>query len=164
VTTKRDGTNTARRYGSDVADCTQGERDMAGLNNVKLIGNLGKDPELKNNGKNSWCDLNIAVNQRRKVGDNWEDKVEWVAVRVLGKGAENCAKYLTKGRSVFVDGRLETSSWVDEKTKEKKYMTRVVSFDVQFLGGGGEGKPGGGSKPSSGAPESAPADDDDLPF
>jgi len=138
---------------------------MAGLNNVKLIGNLGKDPELKNNGKGSWCDLNIAVNERRKVGDSWEDKVEWVAVRVLGKGAENCAKYLTKGRSVFVDGRLETSSWVDEKTKEKRYITRVVSFDVQFLGGG-DGKSGGGSKPSSGEPESAPPvdDDDDLPF
>jgi single-strand DNA-binding protein len=136
---------------------------MAGLNKVMIIGNLGKDPELKNNGKGSWCDLNVAVNERRKVGDKWEDKVEWVAVRVLGKAAENCAKFLSKGRAVFVDGRLETSSWTDEKTKEKKYMTRVVSFDVQFLGGG-EGKPGGGSKTSSDAPESAPADDDDLPF
>jgi single-strand DNA-binding protein len=140
---------------------------MAGLNKVMIIGNLGKDPELKNNGKGSWCDLNVAVNERRKVGDKWEDKVEWVAVRVLGKAAENCAKFLTKGRAVFVDGRLETSSWTDEKTKEKKYMTRIVSFDVQFLGGG-EGKAG---NKSSGTPDPDPtngsdlgSEDDDLPF
>lgn len=134
---------------------------MAGVNKVMIVGNLGKDPELKNNGKGSWCDLNVAVNERRKVGDSWEDKTEWVPVRVLGKGAENCAKFLKKGRQVFVEGKLETSSWTDEKTKEKKYMTRVVSFDVQFLGGakGGDEQ----AKPVE-SQASATPEDDDLPF
>lgn len=136
---------------------------MAGLNKVLVIGNLGKDPELKNNGKGSWCDLNVAVNERRKVGETWEDKVEWVPVRVLGRAAENCGKYLKKGRSVYCEGRLETSSWTDEKTKEKKYMTRVVCFDVQFLSDG-KGNGGGGDAASSAPAPAAQADDDDLPF
>lgn len=136
---------------------------MPGLNKVMIIGNLGKDPEFKNNGKGSWCDLNVAVNERRKVGETWKDKVEWVPVRVLGRAAENCAKYLEKGRGVYCEGRYETTSWTDEKTKEKKYMTRVVCFDVQFLSDG-KGNGGGGDAASTAPAPAAQADDDDLPF
>ena len=137
-----------------------------GMNRVTLIGNLGKDPEVRfnQNGTPS-CKLSIACNERRKDGDGWKDHTEWVPVVVYGKAAENAGQYLSKGSQVAVEGKFETVSWEDEKTKEKRYMSRVVAFDVMFLGGGkGDRGAAAVSTPPKPAEASGGFIDDDLPF
>lgn len=132
---------------------------MAGsVNKVIIVGNLGADPELKRipSGK-SVCDLRIATNEMWKdAGGVRQERTEWHRVTVWGETAENCAKYLEKGRSVYVEGRLQTRSW-DDKDGAKRYATDIVADRVVFLGGG---KSEGGRKP-----EPAPAPSDDwVPF
>src|SRR5215813_5398130 len=132
-------------------------RTMASINKVILIGNLGKDPELRYTpGGQAVCDLSIATT------DQWTDKsgerkeqTEWHRVVVWGKQAENCSQYLSKGRQVYVEGRLRTRQW-DDKEGNKRYTTEIVAQTVQFLGGGrGEGAPrersGGGERPAAAA-------------
>src|SRR5688500_7456925 len=128
----------------------------ASLNRVTLIGNLGADPELKSAGSTSVCNLSIATSYKPK---DKEEITEWHRVTVFGKTAENCAKYLQKGRSVYVDGRLQTRSY--EKDGIKRYSTDIVATDVKFLGGPkGEarGNPDAGADGASG-----PVVDDDFP-
>ena len=157
---------------------------MAGsVNKVILIGNLGAKPELKvlPSGQ-ALCELRLATNDvyTDKAGVK-QEKVEWHRIVVWGKQAENCAKYLDKGRSIYVEGRLQTRSW-DDKDGNKKYMTEVVAERVQFLGGGAGAEGGerarggeagrsysGPSGPSSGPAEAPPSDfgsggEDDIPF
>lgn len=112
---------------------------MAGsLNKVILIGNLGQKPEVKflPSGQ-AVCEMSIATNESYtpKGGDKVE-KTEWHRIKVWGKTAENCGQYLDKGRTVCVEGRLETRTWDDKKTGEKKYMTEIIASSVVFLGGG----------------------------
>ena len=104
------------------------------LNKVQLIGRLGQDPESKNVNGNTVTKLSVATSE------NWTDKsgqrqekTEWHKVVVWGKTAENVAKYLSKGRQVYVEGRLQTRSW-DDKEGKKCYATEVVASTVQFLG------------------------------
>ena len=114
---------------------------MASVNKVIIIGNLGADPELRYTpGGQAVCDLRIATS------DQWTDKsgerkeqTEWHRIVVWGKQAENCSQYLSKGRQVYVEGRLRTRQW-DDKEGNKRYTTEIVAQTVQFLGGGrGEG-------------------------
>jgi len=116
-----------------------------GLNKVMLIGNLGQDPEVRytQNG-GAVCNLRVAVNERRKEGDEWIEHTEWVTVVCFGKTAENAGKYLAKGRQVFCEGRLQTRKWQDKKSGDDRYATEVVAFAIQFLGGKGEGDASGG--------------------
>ena len=110
-----------------------------GLNKVTIIGNLGQDPEVRyTQGGSAVCNLRIAVNERRKVGEEWKDATEWFSVVVFGKTAENAGQYLAKGRQVAVDGRLQTRKW---KTKEgtERETTEVIANEIIFLGGGGDG-------------------------
>ena len=124
---------------------------MAGsVNKVILIGNLGAKPELKYlpSGQ-AVCEMRLATNEVFNDKQNQrQERTEWHRVVVWGKTAENCAQYLDKGRSVYVEGRLQTRSWDDKNTGEKKYMTEIVANQVTFLGGGGgpggEGGGGGG--------------------
>lgn len=120
---------------------------MAGVNKVILVGNLGKDPELRNTTSGtSVCEFSIATGESWKGKDGqMQERTEWHRIVVWGKLGENCAKFLSKGRQVFVEGRLQTRSWED-KDGNKRYTTEIVARDVQFLGGGG-GKSGGSDGP-----------------
>ena len=111
----------------------------SGLNKVMIIGNLGQDPDVRNtNSGNKVANLRVAVSERRKDRNGeWGDATEWVGVVCFGKTAENVGEYLTKGRQVYVEGRLQTRQWEDREGN-KRYTTEVVAFNVLFLGGKGE--------------------------
>jgi single-strand DNA-binding protein len=114
---------------------------MASLNRVLLIGNLTRDPELRYIPSGSAvATFSLAINNVYKTaaGEKKED-VCFIKVVVWGKTAENCAEYLKKGRSCFVEGRLQTRSW-DGPDGQKKYSTEVIAATVQFL----DGRPGAG--------------------
>lgn len=107
-----------------------------GINDVTIVGNLGRDPEVRyGQSGNAVCKLNVAVGERRKEGDQWKDHVEWVRCVLFGKNAENAAQYLQKGRQVFIKGRLQTSQYKDKDGVEK-YAIEVIASQVLFLGGG----------------------------
>jgi single-strand DNA-binding protein len=110
---------------------------MASVNRVILVGNLGADPELRHtNNKTAVASLNLATKEFRTERDgNRQEYTEWHRIVVWGRQAENCAKYLSKGRPVFIEGRLQTRSWED-KTGVKRFTTEIVANNVQFLGGG----------------------------
>lgn len=107
---------------------------MASINKVILIGNLGNDPELKYTpSSTAVCNLNVATTERWMKDGKKEERTEWTRVNVWGKQAENCNQYLKKGSKVYVEGKLQTRSWDDEKTGSKRYATEVVANTVQFL-------------------------------
>jgi single-strand DNA-binding protein len=143
----------------------------ANINRVVLVGNLTKDPELRHTpGGTPVCSLRIAVNSRRRdESGQWTDKPHYFSISVFGNQAESCAQYLSKGRPVAVDGRLEWREW--EKDGVKREAVEVVADSVQFLGsrGDGDGAGGGNQFVPAGAQESADfpaaaAADDDIPF
>lgn len=157
---------------------------MAGVNKVILIGNLGRDPELRyTQSGTAVCQLSVATTRSYTNRNNERvEDTEWHRVVVWGKQGENCNQYLSKGRQVYVEGRLQTRSYED-KEGIKRYSTEVVADTVQFLsggsggggggggrggGGGGGGRGGGGEGPPSGPYDEgyAPSDpgDDDIPF
>lgn len=110
---------------------------MSGVNKVIVVGRLGTDPEVKTiTGGNTVARLSVATSE------NWTDKqgqkqerTEWHRIVVWGKLAELCGKFLSKGRQVYVEGRLQTRSWEDQQG-QKRYATEIVANTVQFLGGG----------------------------
>ena len=145
----------------------------ANINRVVLVGNLTRDPELRHTpGGTPVCNLGIAVNSRRKdESGNWVDKPNFFRISVFGNQAESCAQYLSKGRPVAIDGRLDWRQW--EQDGVKREAVEIVAESVQFLGSrdGGEagGSSGGGGNQfvPAGAGESADfpaATDDDIPF
>ncbi len=107
---------------------------MAGVNKVIIVGRLGQDPEVKTiPGGNTVAKLSVATSE------NWtsregkkEERTEWHRVVVWGKLAELCGKYLTKGRQVYLEGKIQTRSWEDQQG-QKRYTTEVVANQVQFL-------------------------------
>jgi single-strand DNA-binding protein len=113
---------------------------MSGVNKVIIVGRLGADPELKSVGNGqSVARLNVATSEMWTGKDGQkQERTEWHRIVVWGKQAENCAKFLAKGRQVYVEGRLQTRSWEDTATGQKKYATEIVANTVQFLGGGAE--------------------------
>jgi single-strand DNA-binding protein len=149
------------------------------INRVVLTGNLTRDPELRAVGETSICKLRIACNTRRKNNSSgqWEEKPNFFDVTVFGARGENCAKYLSKGRPVAVDGRLEWREY--EVEGQKRQSVDIIADNVQFLGGrddagNGNGYSGGARVSESDVPmdtsdfETAPvasgAADDDIPF
>ena len=110
---------------------------MGSVNKVILVGNLGDDPELKYTPNNRpVCNLSIATNEVWKdKGGQKQERVEWHRVNVWGEQAEHCSKYLTKGRMVYVEGRIQTRSW-DDKEGKKRYSTEVVADRVVFMDDG----------------------------
>lgn len=145
---------------------------MAGVNKVILIGNLGRDPELRYTQSGS-----AVVNFNIATSENWTDKnsgerqerTEWHRIVVWGRTGEMCAKYLAKGRTVYVEGRLQTREWED-KEGIKRRTTEVNAQTVQFLGGPrGSGAPGGAGAGTGGEePDAAPGGSgpppEDVPF
>ena len=158
------------------------------INRVVLTGNLTRDPELRSlQSGTSVCSLRIASNSRRRDSSGeWVDKPNYFTVTVWGAQGENCARFLSKGRPVAIDGRLEWREWQDEEGN-KRESVEIIADSVQFLGGPADGNGGGGGgsyagassgngfAPHSdvpadtsdfqpvGARNSAPADDD-IPF
>ena len=130
---------------------------MASLNKVMLIGNLTRDPEVRYTPKGSAvCDMAIAVN-RRYVNDAGErqEEVTYLDVVLWDKKAELAAQYLSKGKPVFIEGRLQMDSWEDKATGQKRTKIRIICENMQFLdskGGGGGGHSGGDDGEGYGAP------------
>ncbi len=119
------------------------------VNKVILIGNLGKDPEVKYTPSGTAvAKFSLATNERYKDKEgNWQDRTEWHNITAWARTAEIAGEYLKKGRTVYIEGRLRTDSWEDKNTHEKKYRTEIVVEDLVLLGGGrGEGEEGGGGR------------------
>ncbi len=144
---------------------------MAGINKVIIIGRLGNDPEVRYTPSGSpVAKFSVATSEEWKDKNTGEKKerTEWHRITAWGKLGEICGEYLSKGRQVYVEGRLQTSSY-DDKEGVKRYSTEIVASDVQFLGskesGGGRSGGGGGAPPreSFGGPGAPPADED-IPF
>jgi len=130
------------------------------VNVVVITGNLTRDPELRHTGGGTAvCELRVAVNSRRKEGDNWVDKPNYFDVVVWGAQGENCATYLQKGRPVAIEGRLDWREWEAKEGGGKRQAVQIIANTVQFLGsrdgggGGGQGNGnGGGFTPQSDVP------------
>ena len=166
---------------------------MASVNKVILLGNLGKDPETRyTTGGDAVTNLNIATSEtwKDKSGEK-QEKTEWHRVVLFGRQAEIAGEYLKKGRSVYIEGRLQTRKYTDKDGVEK-YSTEVVGDRMQLIGsareagGGGDadfsapaggsgggrrdssapssGSGGGGSKPAAGTKKNVDDFDDDIPF
>lgn len=113
---------------------------MAALNRVMIIGNLGKDPESKEVGSGQVTSFPIAVTEKYKDRNGThQETTEWVNVVCWSKLAEISQKYLKKGSSVYIEGKLKTRSWEDQNGV-KKYVTEVLANSMQMLGGRGEQK------------------------
>lgn len=132
---------------------------MANLNKVMLIGNLTRDPELRVTPKGTAiCTFSLAVNRKFKDESGGErEEVTYVDIEAWGKAGENISKYCTKGRPLFVEGRLRLDQWEDKNTKEKRSRMKVVCENFQFLGSGRGDSAGGGEGGGEGRPYSAPA-------
>lgn len=147
---------------------------MAGVNKAIVVGYLGRDPEInETSGGNKVCRLNVATTRvwNNKQTDEKVEETEWHRIAIWGKQAESCKKYLSKGRMVYVEGRLRTSKY--EKDGQDHYSTEIVAEVVQFLGGGrGEDDEGGGRDEDRGSSKSkkqqqkkqSDDEDDDIPF
>ncbi len=140
-----------------------------GFVKVQLLGNLGKDPEVRTTaGGNHVANLRVACTERAKQQDGtWGDKTEWVSVVVFGKTAENVGQFLAKGSQIYGDGRLQTREWTD-KEGNKRYNTEVVVNDLIFLGKKGDRDAGAQASydPNAPGPDVPPARnaEDDIPF
>ena len=154
----------------------------ASFNRVLLIGNLTRDPQLRyTNSGTAVAQLGVAVNRKfRNREDQWQEEVTFVDVECWGRTAENCNEYLSKGRSVFIEGRLKLDQWKDRQTGQNRQKLVVVADRVQFLGGGrggggGDGDPGGSderreskaptqNEDTGTKPDTFDAGDDQVPF
>ncbi len=159
---------------------------MASVNKVILVGNLGRDPELRYTpGGQPVANFSIATSEswNKKDGSGKEERTEWHRIVAWGRTAELCAQYLAKGRTVYIEGRLQTREW-ENKEGLKQRTTEVIAQSVQFIGsgggaggaaggGGGGGAPRGGQAGGGGAPmgggggggfDSGPPPDDEIPF
>lgn len=120
------------------------------INKAILVGNLGADPEIRtSNSGVAVGNLRLATTTRVKRGDQWEDETEWHRVTVFGRTAENCGRFLEKGRQVYVEGRIQTRKWQDKDGKDR-WSTEIVADVVKFIGGRGGASSGGSG---SGDPE-----------
>ena len=154
------------------------------LNKVMLIGNVGKDPEIRSANGIPVASFPLATTEvfSSKSGQR-QEHTEWHNIVVFGKTAENCSNYLKKGREVFIEGRIQTRKWQDKEGKDR-YTTEILAGAVQFVGGKGEGAGAGGGSSYEAAPSpfedlksadeiaggpgggggDVSFDDDDIPF
>jgi single-strand DNA-binding protein len=156
-----------------------------GVNKVFLLGNVGKDPEIRTTaGGMTVASFSLATADRAKGQDGqWTDKTEWHNLVCFQRTAEIVRDYVKKGTQIFVEGKIQTRSWDDKTSGEKKYKTEILVNDLSLLGsgaGGGQGRSEGGSssggysssRSTSSAPASAPSNDyadqgitdEDIPF
>ncbi|HYK35281.1 single-stranded DNA-binding protein [Alloacidobacterium sp.] len=150
------------------------------VNKVILLGNVGKDPEIRATGSGAMiANFSLATTDRTKdQSGNWSDRTEWHNLVAFQRTAEIVRDYVKKGSKLYIEGKIQTRSWDDKTTGEKKYRTEIIVNDLSLLSGRGEGE-GGGSYTRSGSSTSfdqrsqAPAEDygqsaeitdDDIPF
>ena len=143
---------------------------MAAVNKAIILGNLGRDPEVRyTTDGNAVTTFSVATTETRKDRDgNSQEYTEWHRIVVFGRLAEVCGEYLAKGRSVYVEGSIRTRSW-DDKEGNKRYTTEIVGRTVQFLSPRGEGGRQSRSEASPPADdfsyeEGGGMTDDDVPF
>jgi len=144
---------------------------MASVNKVILIGNLGRDPELRyTQGGQAVTNFSVATTEKFTGRDGQQqERTEWHRIVVWGKQGENCAQFLSKGRSVYIEGRIQTREWED-KEGNKRTTTEINAQRVQFLGGprDGAGRAGapreGSSGPDDDSPPPPPPPESDVPF
>lgn len=119
-----------------------------GVNKVILVGNLGKDPELKYTPQGTAvAKFSLATSEKYKdKAGEWQERTEWHNIVAWARTAEVAAEYLKKGSTVFIEGRLRTDSWDDKETGQKKYRTEIIVNELVMLGGRGEGGEGGGGR------------------
>lgn len=134
------------------------------INRVILVGNLGRDPELRSTTSGTpVANISLATNRRWNDRDgNRQQATEWHRVVCFGRQAEVAGEYLTRGRQIYVEGRMQTRSWEDRETGETRYATEVVCERFQMLGrrgGNGDAAPA-----TPDADPSPPPEDDDVPF
>jgi single-strand DNA-binding protein len=153
------------------------------VNKVILLGNVGKDPEIRSTpGGVMVANFTLATSDRAKDQQgNWQDKTEWHSLVAFNRTAEIIRDYVKKGSKLYVEGKLQTSSWDDKTTGAKKYRTEIIVNDLSLLSGREEGSGGGGySRAASSTPaanydqrppagsddfqQSAEISDDDIPF
>lgn len=147
--------------------------NMSGVNKVILVGRLGADPEVKAIGSGSTvARLNIATSESWVKDGQRQERTEWHRVTVWGKLAEICGKHLSKGRQVYVEGKLQTRQWEDQQG-QKRYTTEIVANTVQFLGSAGAEAGAGRSSSATGnddfnfqdfGPEPSFNSNDEIPF
>jgi single-strand DNA-binding protein len=143
---------------------------MASYNKVLLMGNLTRDPELRYAGNGTAiCKIGLAINRRfQDQGGEWKEEVTFVDVTIFGKRGEAFAKFHTKGKSAFIEGRLRLDSWEDKNGGGKRTKLEVIAENWEFVGSG-RGEGGGGGSSGSGAGQGAEAEYnppavDDTPF
>jgi single-strand DNA-binding protein len=149
---------------------------MASLNKVMLIGNAGRDAEMRYTANGTaQAKFSLAVNWRRRAqSGDWEEQTEWFNIVMFGDRAERMSQYVTKGKSLYIEGRLQTRTWDDDQGV-RHYLTEVIANDVRFLdrreSGGGDGtgsgdawgEPAAGARTYSGG-AGGDIEPDDLPF
>lgn len=130
---------------------------MASLNKVQIIGNAGRDCELRYSANGTaQGQFSVAVNNRRKNGDQWEDNTEWFNVVVFGDTAERLSQYIVKGCQVYVEGRQQTRTWDDKESGQKHYRWELIANNIQLLDRRADGD---GERTRQSQPHA-----DDLPF
>lgn len=152
---------------------------MASVNKVIIVGNMGRDPEVKYSPSGAAiCNISIATTSawKDKATGERREETEWHRVVLYNRLAEIAGEYLRKGRSVYIEGRLKTRKWQDKDTGQDRYATEIVADQMQMLGGRDDssGSPagGGGNSYAQQKPATAPATgggamadiDDDIPF
>lgn len=148
-----------------------------GVNKVFLLGNVGKDPEIRaTQGGMTIASFTLATADRQKDAQgNWQDRTEWHNLVAFARTAEIVRDYVKKGTPIFVEGKIQTRSWDDKESGQKRYKTEILVNELSLLGGGGGGgrqsgeggySRSGSSAPSSSGPEYADQGitDDDIPF
>jgi single-strand DNA-binding protein len=150
------------------------------VNRVFLLGNVGKDPEIRSTGGGTMvATFGLATSERTKDGQgNWQDRTEWHNLVTFKRTAEIVRDYVKKGTKLYVEGKLQTRSWDDKESGQKRYKTEIVVFDLSLLSGrddssGQSGASRGGSSASFDQRPAAAHDDfsqqaetsdDDIPF
>jgi single-strand DNA-binding protein len=154
------------------------------VNKVILLGNVGKDPEIRSTaGGTMVANFTLATSDRQKDAQgNWQDRTEWHNLVAFTRTAEIIRDYVKKGSKLYVEGRIQTRSWDDKESGQKRYRTEIIVNDISLLSGrddGGSGGSGGGysrgASSSSGVDQRQPAgqddysqsaeiSDDDIPF
>jgi single-strand DNA-binding protein len=145
------------------------EDSVAGVNKAIVVGNLGRDPEMRSTQSGTQiANFSVATSRRynNREGEMQED-TEWHRIVAFGRLAEICGQYLRKGKQVYIEGRIQTRSWEDD-SGQKKYMTEIVANEMQMLGSRGDAPAGDFGDPPKAAASTAGGmaanEDDDLPF
>jgi single-strand DNA-binding protein len=137
------------------------------VNKVILVGNVGQDPEVKYTPSGvPVARVSLATNERFKDGsDQWQDRTEWHSIVAWQRLAEIVGEYVRKGSKLYVEGKLQTSTWEDKQTGEKKYRTEIVAREVLLLTSRENGSEGRQTKAGEeSTPDSVPTPVDDIPF